>query len=208
MDQLWGVPLSRRPGFLQARGRALLLLLALGAGVLAATALGALGTVGTHFGLPWKLAAIALSTLLDFGIFWVAFRTLTTRQQSWRCLRGGAIAAAVAYEGLQLGGGYYVGHVLKSASNTYGTFALVIGLLSWIYLAIHVTLLAAEGNVVATRHLWPRSLSVAFQEPPTEADKEALRQRAKVEERRPDESIEVTFDAPGDACASDTEAAA
>src|SRR5579872_770481 len=104
MDQLWGVPLARRPGFLQARGRALLLLVALGAGILAATGLGAIGTVGAHFGLLWKLAAIALSTALDFGIFWIAFRTLTTSQQSWRCLRGGAVAAAVAYEGLQLGG--------------------------------------------------------------------------------------------------------
>jgi hypothetical protein len=51
-------------------------------------------------------------------------------------------------------GGYYVGHVLKDAGNVYGTFALVIGLLSWSQSA-HITLRAAEGNVVATRRLWP-----------------------------------------------------
>jgi uncharacterized BrkB/YihY/UPF0761 family membrane protein len=39
---------------------------------------------------------------------------------------------------------------LKHASNVYGTCGLVIGLLSWIYLSVHITLLAAEGNVVAT----------------------------------------------------------
>jgi uncharacterized BrkB/YihY/UPF0761 family membrane protein len=45
------------------------------------------------------------------------------------------------------------------ASATYGTFALVIGLLSWLYLASTVTLLAAELNVVRSRRLWPRSLA-------------------------------------------------
>ena len=60
---------------------------------------------------------------------------------------------------LQTLGGYYVGHTLKHASNVYGTFGLLIGLLSWVYLSAHITLLAAEGNVVAARRLWPRSFS-------------------------------------------------
>jgi uncharacterized BrkB/YihY/UPF0761 family membrane protein len=110
---------------------------------------------------------------------------------------GGAAAAAVGYEGLQLLGGYYVGHTLKHANNVYGTFGLVIGLLSWIYLSAHITLLAAEGNVVATRRLWPRSFSLMIEQPPTPADKRALTQRGKVEERRQDETVTVDFPAPG-----------
>lgn len=190
------MPLSERPSFVSSRARALVLLLVLGVGILAATGLGGLGSVGSHLGLAWKLLAVLLSTLVDFGVFWVAFRTLTTRRQSWRLLRGGAAGAAVAYECLQLAGGYYVGHVLRSASNTYGTFALVIGLLSWIYLAVHVLLLTSEANVVASHHLWPRSLSAGLGEPPTEADKAALRQRARVEQRRRDSEVEVTFASP------------
>ena len=69
---------------------------------------------------------------------------MTTSKQSWRCLRGGAAGGAFIYECLQLAGGYYVGHVVKSSSNTCGTFAPVIGLLSWIYLAINLTLVAVE----------------------------------------------------------------
>lgn len=195
MNHLWGVPFRRRPDFVRARGRALLLLVVLGLGTLAATGLGALGTIGASFGLAWKVAAIIASTLLDFGLFWLGFRLLTVREVSWRSLRGGAVAAAIAYEALQLGGGYYVGHVLKHASNTYGTFGFVLGLLSWIYLGTHVTLLAAEGNVVATRRLWPRSFSVIIEQPATSADKRALTQRGKVEERRQDEGIDVSFDA-------------
>lgn len=165
MDQLWGVPFVRRPGYLRRRGQALLLLLVLGGGLLAAAVLSGASTVGANYGIAWKLGSIVLSTLLDFALFWVGFRVLTTKDVSWRSLRGGAIAAAIVYQALQALGGLYVSHVVENASNVYGTFALVIGLLSWIYVAAAVVLLSAEGNVVATRGLWPRGLGTAEPRP-------------------------------------------
>lgn len=193
MNHLWGVPFKRRPDPLHARGRALVLLLLLGGGAIATTILAALATVGAQFGAFWTVVSLALSTIVNIGLFWVAFRVLTAREVSWRQLRGGAVAAGVLYELLQTLGGYYVGHTLKHASNLYGTFGLVIGLLSWIYLAAHITLLAAEGNVVATRRLWPRSFSLVFEQPATAADKRALTQRGMVEERRQDETVSIDF---------------
>jgi membrane protein len=193
MNHLWGVPFRRRPDFFRARARALALLLLLGGGALLTTGLGGLGTIGASLGVGWKIASIALSTLLNFGLFWCAFRLLTAYDVGWACLRGGAAAAALLYEALQLVGGYYVGHALKHAGNTYGVFGVVFGLLSWIYLAAHITLLAAESNVVASRHLWPRSFSIVFEQPATNADRNALRQRAKVEERRQDQNVDVSF---------------
>ena len=195
MDHVWGVPYTRRPSSLAQRGRALLLLLTIGAGALATTILSGLGTFGATYGIAWKIGSIALSTALDIGLFWVALRLLTAKDVTWRCLRGGAIAAGIAWQILQSLGAYYVGHQLKSSTNTYGTFASVIGLLSFIYLSAHVTLLAAEGNVVATRGLWPRSFSVVVQEPATHADKRTLTARAKVEERRSDERVDVEIPA-------------
>lgn len=177
MDNLWGIPFRSRPNFLHQRGRALLLLLALGAGALGSTILSGLGTFGASYGTAWKIGAVALSTALDIGLLWVAFRLLTVYDIGWRSLRGGAIAAGIGWQVLQSLGGYYVGHELKHASNVYGTFASVIGLLSFIYLATHVMLLAAEANVVAERRLWPRSFSVIFQQPATDADNRALEMR-------------------------------
>jgi YihY family inner membrane protein len=197
MNRLWDVPFPERPGFLRARLRALGLLVLLGGGVLVATILASLATFGASYGTAWKIGSILLSTLLNIGLFWVGLRLLTAKDVSWHALRGGAIAAGIAYMVLQAVGGFYVGHVLKSASDTYGTFALVIGLLSWIYLSVHTTLLAAEGNVVATRRLWPRSLSIASDSPPTDADRQALTQQLEGEEQRSDEQIEVDFAKPG-----------
>jgi membrane protein len=193
MNQLWGIPLVGQPNFLRGRLRALASLSVLGVGVLLATGLGGLGTVGASYGITWKLGAVVLSGALDVGLFWVGFRVLTVRTVTWSALRGGAIAAGLAYEGLQLLGGLYVHHVLEHASSTYGTFALVLGLLSWLYLSAQVILLSAESNVVAARGLWPRSLSLLGERPPTPADKLALQLRAAVERRRSDEEIEITL---------------
>jgi|SRR5579862_660986 len=191
MNRLWGIPFRRRPDFFRSRLRALGMLLLLGVGAVGTTILSALGTFGASYGTAWKIGAIALSTLLDIGFFWVAFRLLTARDVPWSCHRGGAVTAGVAWQVLQAVGGYYVGHELKHASDVYGTFATVIVLLSFIYLTAHITLLAAEANVVATRRLWPRSFSIVFQQPPTDADRRALAQRGRIEERRGDERINV-----------------
>jgi membrane protein len=195
MNQLWGVPFKRRPSALLVRARSLCLLLVLGGGALGTSVLAGLGTVGTHFGPAWKIGSLVLSGALAIGLFWLGFRLLTAEEVSWRQLRGGAFTAGILYTVLQAVGGYYVGHTLKHSSDLYGTFGLVIGLLSWIYLSAHIMLLAAEANVVATRELWPRSFSMLVEQPATEADRQALRQRSKVEERRQDETIDVEFPA-------------
>jgi len=192
VNHLWGVPFRRRPDAVRQRARALLMLLVLGGATLATTGLGAFGTIGSHYGLAWKLGSVALSILLNFAVFWFALKKLTAHEIGWRDVRGGAIGAAILYEGLQLLGGYYIGHV-RNATPTYGVFAVVIGLLSYIYLGAHVILLAAEANVVAHRRLWPRSFSVIVEEPATGADERALTQRARVEERRSDQRVAVDF---------------
>jgi membrane protein len=121
---------------------------------------------------------------------------LTSHGPSFRDVLPGAIVAAVSWEVLQTVGGYIVDRQLRHASSTYGVFAIVIGLLSWIYLAANVTLISAEINVVHARRLWPRSLSLLGEQALTEGDADALRQRAGVEERRADEDVSVAFDPP------------
>jgi membrane protein len=202
MNTLWGVPFKRRPDPLRARGRALLLLSLLGGGTIATTVLTGVSTVGRDLGPLSTVASLALSTVLNIGLFWLGFRLLTAREVTLRQLRTGAVAAGILYTVLQSLGGFYVQHVLRRATNTYGTFALVIGLLSWIYLATLITLLAAEANVVTTRGLWPRSFSAVIEQPPTRGDRRALTQRGMIEERRSDQTVSIDFndtDSPGDA---------
>jgi uncharacterized BrkB/YihY/UPF0761 family membrane protein len=81
------------------------------------------------------------------------------------------LAAGVAWQALQAVGGYLVDHYLRHTSQVYGVFAIVLGLLFWLYLAARLTLYAAELNVIAARQLWPRSVlqpsDLAAPQPPT-----------------------------------------
>jgi uncharacterized BrkB/YihY/UPF0761 family membrane protein len=99
----------------------------------------------------------------------------------------------VAWTGLQAVGQWFLGTRLESASEVYGFFGLVLGLLGWIYLGAQITLLAAEVNVVRKLRLWPRSFGP---DPKTEADRRALEFYAQVEERTPSERIAVGFEEP------------
>jgi membrane protein len=196
LDHVWGVPIRRRANPLLARLRALIWIAVLGGVTLIGTVLGSASAFATY-GPAVRVAAVIISLAINLAVFLAVFRVLTSHSPSWRDVLPGALVAAVAWEILQLAGGYIVDHQLRHASSTYGVFAIVIGLLSWLYLAANVTLLSAEINVVACRKLWPRSFSLITEQPLTVGDENALRQRAEVEERRSDEDVSVDFDAPG-----------
>ncbi|MDX6535979.1 MAG: hypothetical protein QOD37_320 [Gaiellales bacterium] len=194
-DHIWGVPIRRRANPLLARLRALVWIAAIGAVTLAGTLLGSASAIASY-GPAVRLAGVAISLAINIAAFVAIFRVLTSHSPSWRDVLPGALVAGVAWEILQLVGGYIVDRQLRHASSTYGVFAIVIGLLSWLYLAANVTLLSAELNVVRARTLWPRSLSFISEQPLTLGDEHALRQRAGVEERRADEDVSVEFDPP------------
>ena len=192
MDEIWDVPRFDRPNFLWSRLRALFLLALLGVGSLASTLLSGIGAAGgslASLGGALKIASIVASLALNFALFLVSFRMLTAAKIKWADVVAGAVIAALGWAVLQSAGTYYVSHQLRHASATYGLFAVVIGLLSWIYLGAQLTFLSAEVNVVRTRRLWPRSL----QPPLTDADRRALAEQVRQQEIRPEEKIQVEF---------------
>ena len=82
----------------------------------------------------------------------------------------GVAAAAGGLLVLQALGGRYVDQTIGRATDTYGLFATVIGLLSWLSIAAQLILIAAELNAVRSLGLWPRSL----RGPLTDADRKVL----------------------------------
>jgi YihY family inner membrane protein len=190
MNEVWDVPGVARPGFLPRMARGLLFLITLGTGVVGTTVLSGLAQVGDR-SAGFRVGYILLATLLNVGLFIAAFRVLTPKSVPLRQLIPGAVIAGVAWQILQSVGGYLVAHQLKNASQVYGFFAVVLGLLTWIYLAAQITLYCAELNVVLARRLWPRSI---LQPPLTGADKKVLTGIAAREERRPEEKVSVTFE--------------
>ncbi len=188
-DKVWAVPFKERGDFFSKRLRGFALVLALAALFIASSLASGLVTGGLG-GAAVKLVGIAFSLLLNLGLFAASFRLLTAASVPTRCLWIGVVVGSVLWEILQILGGYYVGHVVRHASSTYGLFALVIGLLAWLHLGAQATLYAAEINVVVVRRLWPRSLL----DPPVPGDERTLAALAKVEERHEREKIDVRFE--------------
>ena len=101
----------------------------------------------------WDRQVRGLLLLVVFAVGLAATSLLT-----WLGSYGGKAVAGIAWQVLQAVGGYLVGDYLRHTSQVYGVFAIVLGLLFWLYLGARLTLYAAEVNVVAARQLWPRSL--------------------------------------------------
>ncbi len=189
-NRIWDVPFKHRPNFLLTRLRSLGMLVALGLLTIVSTTVA--GFVGSSApGVLEAVGAVAVAFAFNLILFMAAFRLLTAADVGWRALLPGVVAAAVFWQLLQSLGGFYISHVLRRTEPLYGTFALVLGLLAWLYLGSQLVIFAAEINVVRVRRLWPRSFLSA---PLLEADKRALTSSAEVEERVHEENVEVSFE--------------
>jgi len=187
LNTVWGVPQYRRPGFPWQLVRSVGLIVVIGPGQIATITLsGVAGGAGFLHGDGARVAAVAVSLVLNAGLFWLGFRIATAREVPTRDLRLSAILSAIAWQVLQVVGGYFVAHQVKS-NSAYGAFALVLGLLAWLYLQAQLTLYLVELNVVRSRTLYPRSLAP----PLTQADMRAYELYARASQRRQDVDIEV-----------------
>ncbi|MGZ4176118.1 MAG: YihY/virulence factor BrkB family protein [Solirubrobacteraceae bacterium] len=192
LDTVWAIPYKDRPNFLQSRGRGLGLLTLLGLLFIISTFVS--GVVSGGFGGVGDLIiGYVIALVVNFALFFAAFRLMTARVIPSRDLRIGVIVAGVTWTILQALGGYFIGHVLNKQSDAGKTFGLVIALLVWLHLGAQLMLYSAEINVVVTRRLWPRSL---FGPPVAPADKRTLRALAKVEERSAEQQVDVEFTTP------------
>jgi len=199
MNTAWRVPRNDRPNPFKARGRSLLLLGTVGLAVLATTFLSTLGASSAlSFGLTSKMLVLAGSTIINAGAFILAFRIATARDLSVRDVAVGAVLAAVLWQVLQSFGVVYVAHVIKNASATNGVFALVLGLIAFLYLTAVVVVFCVEINVVRVDRLHPRSLMTPFTDNVqlTRGDRDAYTGQATAQRSKGFEDVDVTFDQP------------
>ncbi len=161
LNDVWNVPNVKRLGLPLLLAKQLLWTITVGCGV----------TLSTFFAgyssLPMALGVL-VSAIINVATFLLAARIALGPSVTIRSFWGGATLGALLWEVLQAFGGALVKHDLTHASSTYGFFAIVIGLLTWMYTQAYLTLLAVETDVVREKGLWPRAL---VRDDPTEGDK-------------------------------------
>ncbi|WP_212721509.1 YihY/virulence factor BrkB family protein [Nocardioides dongxiaopingii] len=192
----WTVPRNVRGNPVVARGRSIVLLCVIGVDVLGTTALAGLVGAATFIGPLSSIALLVGTAAIHTATFAFVFRFApAARGLSWREVLPGSLAAAVAWLALQYVGVAYVGHTVDGASATNGVFAVVLGLLAFLYLAAVTILLCLELNVVLVDRLHPRTLLTPFTDNVvlTDADKRSYTDLAKAQRLKGFERVEVEF---------------
>jgi membrane protein len=198
-NTVWGVPRNSRPNPVKARGRSLVLLGTGGLAIMGTTALSIVGGSGVGpFGTALRLVALAASMVINISVFVFWFRFAAARRLYVRDVAPGAIAAAVIWQLLQSFGIIYVRHVVRHASDTDAVFAVVLGMLAFLYLSAMAVLLCVEINVVRVSRMHPRSLLTPFTDNVvlTTGDRRAYSRQAKAQRSKGFEHVDVHFDPP------------
>ncbi|WP_209305841.1 YihY/virulence factor BrkB family protein [Mycobacterium sp. PS03-16] len=195
MNTVWAVPRNVRPDPIRSRIRSLLLLLVLGSAAITATLLAATARAADNFGLFGTAGIVIATIVINTGILLVAFRVTTIRELSYRDVLPGALTGAVIWQLLQWFGAGYVARTVSSASATNTVFALVLGLLAFLYLISVSLVLCAEMNVVRVDRLYPRALLTPFTDAVTltPADRRTYTRKAKAERLKGFQHVAVTF---------------
>ena len=207
MNTAWSVPRNSRPNPFKVRGKSIVLLLIIALQVVLTTALTSLDRSGTLSdvisGTFSSVVVLLLTALVSAAIFALIFRFSAAVDLGWRDVLPGAVLAAIAWLALQHFGAVYIQHVVSDAGETSGTFALVLGLIAFLYLIGLTVVLATEVNVVHARRLHPRSLLTPFTDAVvlTPADERQYTEAAQAQRNKGFERIEVEFDDPDEVAA-------
>lgn len=195
-NQVWQVPRNNRPNPFVARGKSILLILIMGIGVfgvsLANVIIGPSKFLGDHSAF---IADVVAFPLIVASITFIFQLSASSRVRPWHVLPG-AIVAAIALRALQGFGASYVSGVVAKSSSVDGVFAIVLGLMAFVYLVAMSLILAMEINVVWRKRLYPRSLLTPFTDNVdlTRADRAMYAGRARAQRFKGFEEITVDFE--------------
>ena len=190
-NHVWEVPRQQRSGSWRAIARSLSIIVVGGAGFILAEALST-AAAGLGQSLLVRVLAVIISMLIIFAAVIMTINLSLSPKRPLKDLVFGSLLATIGFQIIQSVGGFIVSRELHKLSSLYGSFALVIGIIFWIYLLSRILLYAMEANTVRQFHLWPRSLDSHDLTP---ADKQAMRLYAEREQMVSDasEDITVTF---------------
>jgi membrane protein len=203
MNVAWAIPRNKRPDPFTSRLRSALLLMTAGLAIIATTVLASLLGEATVLGDVIAASAPVLGSIITMvinaAVFAFAFRFLTATDLSVRDVLPGAILASAAWQLLQTAGVAYVENVVADMTATNGVFALVLGLIAWIYVGAVTLVLCVEVNVVRAKRLYPRALMTPFTDDVdlTRADQHAYTEYATAQQTKGFEDIDVDFEHDG-----------
>jgi len=150
LDDVWEIDVDHRDAMPKQRGKALLGLVLIGGAQVAGLAVTA---VVNEADLPLggRVVLFAGTVVINVVVVAVMYRYLTAARLSWADVWPGSITAGIAATLIQHFGTMIVVRITTNASDTYGQFAVVLGLVTWLSLLAVATIMSAEFNAALVR---------------------------------------------------------
>jgi YihY family inner membrane protein len=158
LDDIHEIALNRRSSFVHARMRAVGGIVVIGGAQVATAFITSLVGV-LEVGLAGQLALIVAAIIVNTIVLGLTYRWLCSVTDSWRHVLPGAVGGGVLFAILQLLGTTIVTRAIANASPVYGSFAAVIGVLTWLSLHATIALVGADLNQVLAAHAGGRRTS-------------------------------------------------
>jgi uncharacterized BrkB/YihY/UPF0761 family membrane protein len=165
---MWDVPRRKEAGLVPRVLRGLLLLGTIAMAVVGSAILAGISTIGgvhNNAVAYWAYTLVGAAAV-NFAAYLLALHILAPPGTRWHQLVPGALIGALGWTILEAAGGLLVSHALRHATELYGLFATVLGLVFWLSLGSQLFIYAGETNVVLAKRLWPRHLD---EQPPATA---------------------------------------
>jgi uncharacterized BrkB/YihY/UPF0761 family membrane protein len=150
-DDTWEVHVDHRAAMPAQRAKALLGILFIGLAQIGTLAISALvNNADLHEGSRSLL--IGGSLVVNVAVMIGMFRFLTSAVVTVRDVWPGALTAGAAFSALHHFGTAIVQRITTNASDTYGQFALVLGIVTWLGFLSIATLMSVEFNAALVRY--------------------------------------------------------
>ncbi len=161
LDDIAEVPMPQRRTLVAIRVRSLLGIVVVGGGQVATAFL--TSTLGFDSWNPFGRAGLGVAAIaMNATVLAATYRWLCVAPLSWRQVAPGALIGGFVFSLLQVAGTTVVARAIAHASPVYGTFAILIGLITWLNLHAIVALLGAELNrVLPATRLEPQPATAA-----------------------------------------------
>jgi uncharacterized BrkB/YihY/UPF0761 family membrane protein len=148
LDDIWEIGVDHRDAMPKQRGKALLGLLFVGAAQVGSVAITA---VVNAAGLP-VVGRLAATVAINIAVLAAMYRFLTAAEPTWNDVWPGAVIAGIAFSVLQYFGSAIANRIQDGAADTYASFAVVLGLVTWLSFLAIASLMSAEFNAALVRH--------------------------------------------------------
>ncbi len=157
-NNVWHVEKEHRPSFIGDNLRSFAMVVSVGTGIIVGTLISfALGSI-LDFGIVGTVLITSVNLAIIFGLFLIVFRLGTSNRIKFHWLIPGALIAGTGQLVVQHFGGRIMEHQLPKLSDSYGSFALTLGIIFWIYLQAQIILIALEITAVRAQKDWPKKL--------------------------------------------------